>query len=440
MTDAARREIEEQLRKVAIHLTWYDLNSRLQHGTAFFVTGEGVALTAFHNIEQTIAVNPSGRLDGTWQGQSLQFRWKLPEENQRHWQQKYDIAVLQADTEPVGIVTLMAGYLEPDLADGRRGAHWNGSGVLVAGFPKGKDFELDSGSGFVSQMNPLDSVEVNGKKREAVLNFSSSIVERGSQHGPGLSGSPVYSLADGSIVGITLAVRTNLYATELWPIYQNWEQSGAFLKRLKLRPPPREFPDKFWGALRTAVVICILLIALAGWMRWRQTKHNIPRELSAEVTRLQAGNTEPVKEGSAFRIGEQVRFHFSSPKDGYLYVVDQEIVGGQAKDPMIIFPTLRTGVGRNHVKAGALVDFPSEDDVPPYLEAESAAGETAYQGELLTLLIFPSALPVTLKTTPIPLEPALFSLDGLRPREFIHPLAPSDDAVAIRQIRLRITR
>jgi hypothetical protein len=107
---------------------------------------------------------------------------------------------------------------------------------------------------------------------------------------------------------------------------------------------------------------------------------------------------------------------------------------------MIIFPTLRTGAGRNRVKAGAPVDFPSEDDVPPYLDAEPAPGETEYEGELLTLLIFPSALPVTLKTTPIPLEPALFSIDGLRPREFVHPLAPSADAVAIRQIRLRITR
>ena len=438
--DAQRREVEEHLKKVVIHLTWYDVNSRLQHGTAFFVTGDGVALTAFHNIEQTLAVNPSGRVDGTWQGQALRFKWRLPEDKDREWQQLHDIAVLQAEPQPVGVVTLMAGYLDPGLDESRRAAHWNGSGVLVAGFPKGKDFELDSGSGFVSQMNPLDAVEVNGKRREAVLNFGSSIVERGSQHGPGLSGSPVYCPADGSIVGITVAVRTNLYATELWPVYQNWEESGRFLNRLKLRPEPREVPDKISSVIRVCLAVCLLLMLLAGLLWWRQTRHTVPEQLGAEVTRLQAGRTEPVKDGSVFKIGERVRFHFTSPKDGHLYVVDQEIAGGQAEEPMIIFPTLRTGAGRNRVKAGALVDFPSEDDVPPYLDAEPAPGETEYEGELLTLLIFPSPLPVTLKTTPIPLEPALFSLDGLRPREFVHPLAPSADAVAIRQIRLRIMR
>ena len=44
------------------------------------------------------------------------------------------------------------------------------------------------------------------------------------------------------------------------------------------------------------------------------------------------------------------------------------------------------------------------------------------------------------KETLVPLEPALFSLDGLRPRGFIHPLAPPDDALAIRRIRLRVTK
>lgn len=440
MTDTARREVEERLKQVVIHLTWYDISNRLQHGTAFFVTEDGVALTAFHNIEQTLATNPSGRVNGTWQGQDLQFKWKLPEEKDRQWQKTHDIAVLQSEPEPEGIVTLPVGYLNPDLAESRRGAHWSGSGVLVAGFPKGKDFELDSGSGFVSQMNPLDAVEVNGKRQEAVLNFGSSIVERGSQHGPGLSGAPVYCPADGSIVGITLAVRTNLYATELWPVYQNWGDSRRFLNRLRLRPEARGVPDKISGSIRSALVICALLLALAGWMWRRQTKHFIPQQLSAEVTRLQAGHTEPVKDGSVFKIGERVRFHFTSPKDGHLYVVDQEIVGGEAKSPMIIFPTLRTGAGRNRVKAGTLIDFPSEDDLPPYLEAEPPPGDGAYEGELLTLLIFPSPLPVTLRITPIPLEPALFSLDGLRPREFIHPFEPSADAVAIRQIRLRITR
>jgi hypothetical protein len=247
----------------------------------------------------------------------------------------------------------------------------------------------------------------------------------------------VYCPADGSIVGITIAARANLYAAELWPIYQNWDESGSFLKRIQRRIGRLPWTNI---RLRVPVAACLAVMALAGWMWLRQRSHTLPRQLNTEVTRLQAGHTEPVKDGSEFRIGEQVRFRFTSPRDGHLYVVDQEIVGGRAQEPMIIFPTLRTGAGRNFVKAGALVDFPSVDDIPPYVEAEPAPGQTAYDGELLTLLIFPSALPVTLKTTPIPLEPALFSLKGLRPREFVHPLAPATDALAIRQIRLKVIR
>lgn len=182
-----------------------------------------------------------------------------------------------------------------------------------------------------------------------------------------------------------------------------------------------------------------MLLALAGWMWWRQTRHAIPQQLSAQVVRLDGGTVEPVKDGSAFKVGERVRFHFTSPKDGHLYVIDQEIIGGQAQEPLIIFPTLRTGAGRNRVKAGEAVDFPGEQDIPPYLDA-AAPDKPGYEGELLTLLIFPEALPVALKETPVPLEPALLSLDGLRPREFIHPLAPPADALAMRRIQVKVGR
>jgi len=432
MTSTAIRQIEGQLEKVVIHLIWHDTAGKLKHGTAFFVTAEGVALTAFHNIEDTLVENPAGPLMGRWQGRDLRFRWKLPEANHADWQREHEIAVLQAEAPPIGLVTVGAGYLHPKHSEATRNRHWAASRVVVAGFARGQGYNLAAGDGHM-QGSPLCTVAV-GDKRFQALRFGSSLVSNGVDDGPGLSGSPVYSPADGSIVGVTIAARTELYAAELWPVYSNWEDSESFLQRLQRRSYSRP------GEVRVKWVVlaaCVVL-AVAAWMWWRQTRHSIPQQLSAQVTRLQKGTEESVKDDTVFRTGEQVRFRLTSPKDGHLYVVDQEIVNGKATEPLIIFPTLRTGAGRNLVKAGTPVDFPDEKDDPSYLDPKSS--EKGYEGELLTLLIFPDALPITLKETPVPLEPALFSLDGLKPRLFVHPLAPSGDAVAIRRIRLRVTR
>lgn len=435
------REMEERLKNLAIHLTWIDARNIRKHGTAFFVTSDGLALTAFHNIDDTLGANPSAQIEGCWQGEHLRLRWMLPEEQHRRWQQENDIAVLQAEDRPEGIAVLGAGYLDPSLSDSQRGEHWRGSGVLVAGFPKGNEYHLDSGHGFVDHASPIETIQVKESRREGVLSFTSSIVADGSAQGPGLSGSPVYSTADGSIVGIIIAARTKLYATELWPIQKHWDQSGSFLKRIRRRTGSLALART--RLLWVAVASSLAALVLSGLL-WRQTRHAIPQQLSAQVSRIDAATGEattehPVQDGDVFKAGERVRFHFTSPKDGHLYVVDQEIVNGHPGEPLIIFPTLRTGATRNLVKAGDEVDFPSKEDAPPYVEA-SPPDVSGYEGEQLTMLIFPQPLPIELKETPVPLEPALFSLDGMRPRAILHPLAASADALAMRRIRLNVTR
>ncbi len=433
MNSAAQREIEERLRKLAIHLTWTGLNNKARHGTAFFVTSGGLALTAFHNIEETLAVDPCANIQGVWQGKTLGLRWKLPDQEHRQWQQEHDIAVLEAEQRPEGIAPLEVGYLDPALDHAQRGEHWQNSHVLVAGFAHGNGYGLGSGSGHIDLANPLETVPVRERRQESALKFGTSLVENGREQGPGLSGSPVYSTADGAIVGITVATLSKFYATELWPIHQQWEASGGFLKRI----PRRTRGETRQPRGRASLAVGLAGLALLGWMWWRQTRHEVPAQLSAQVLRLDTGASGPINDGASFKVGEKVRFRFLAPKDGHLYVIDQEIVSGNPGDPLIIFPTLRTGADRNLVKAGAEVDFPSQDESPPYVEA-AAPDEPGYEGELLTLLIFPQALPVALKETPVPLEPALFSLDGTRPRSFIHPLAPPADAIAVRRIRLKV--
>ena len=208
--------------------------------------------------------------------------------------------------------------------------------------------------------------------QESALKFGISLVENGREQGPGLSGSPVYSTADGAIVGITVATLSKFYATELWPIHQQWDASGAFLKRIPRRTRVETRQPRGRASIAAA---SLAILALWGWMWWRQTRHAVPTQLIAQVLRLDSGVSGPINDGASFKVGEKVRFHFIAPKDGHLYVIDQEIVGGNPGDPLIIFPTLRTGAGQNLVKAGAEVDFPSQDDSPPY-RGSGLAGRT----------------------------------------------------------------
>ena len=52
----------------------------------------------------------------------------------------------------------------------------------------------------------------------------------------------------------------------------------------------------------------------------------------------------------------------------YLYVIDREqYADGTQGEPYLIFPTTRTRGGDNSVKAGRVMEIPSQDDNPPYL-------------------------------------------------------------------------
>jgi hypothetical protein len=434
MTQEEAQKIRARLAAIVFSLTWHDRDGVRSHGTGFFISAEGTALTAFHNLSPEVLDDPNEVQAGRFGDTDVAFRWVLRGDGDREWQKNHDIAILQTDSVPEGLTPMKYFFLGPRVREGR-GSAWAENDVAMLGYPACAGFALDLLTGRVDRIQPLrDHI----RRNDGAPTRLPDAIQIGPDHSGeltglrGMSGSPLYDAKYGGITGLVVGVEKKVSASELWPVAEYWPHGKELLKSLPVTPPSP--PIRRW-LLFAALLLCGSM--LCGLMWWRQTRHTIPRQLSAEVMRLQAGRTEPVNDGTVFRNGEHVRFHFTSPKAGHLYVVDQEIVGGELKEPLIIFPTLRTGAGRNRVEAGTPVDFPGEEDVPPYLEPSS--GEKGYEGELLTLLIFPNPLPVALKETPIPLEPALFSLDGLRPRSFIHPLAPSADAVAIRRMRLRVT-
>jgi len=98
-----------------------------------------------------------------------------------------------------------------------------------------------------------------------------------------------------------------------------------------------------------------------------------------------AANTE-------FEAGDPVRLSIESPSEGYLYVIDREMLAdGTLGPPVQIFPTAMSRGGDNRVQKGLLVDIPSQSDRVPYFTLRST--DPNWRGELLTFILSPAILP-----------------------------------------------
>ena len=100
---------------------------------------------------------------------------------------------------------------------------------------------------------------------------------------------------------------------------------------------------------------------------------------------------ERVASSTRFKSGDRLRFTVESSRGGYLYIVNREVYkDGSTGDAEIIFPTLRTRGGDNHVAVGTLIEVPGSTDSVPYFTIASKRPD--YAGEELIVLILPNEL------------------------------------------------
>jgi len=89
--------------------------------------------------------------------------------------------------------------------------------------------------------------------------------------------------------------------------------------------------------------------------------------------------------------GDRIRMSIEAARTGYLYVVDQEIYADGSKgEPFLIFPTTRTRGGDNSVKAGRVIELPSQDDSPPFFTLKRTRVD--HVGENVTVLVTPTPI------------------------------------------------
>jgi hypothetical protein len=94
---------------------------------------------------------------------------------------------------------------------------------------------------------------------------------------------------------------------------------------------------------------------------------------------------------SPLKEGQHIRVAVESGEEGYLYLIDRdEYADGTKGDPYLIFPTMRTRGGDNHVKAGVVVQIPAAEDKPSYFKVERSRADQV--NEAITILVSPKPL------------------------------------------------
>jgi len=100
---------------------------------------------------------------------------------------------------------------------------------------------------------------------------------------------------------------------------------------------------------------------------------------------------ERVRSSTQFKPGDRVRFTIEASRSGYLYIANREVYAdGSTGDAEIIFPTLRTRSGDNHVSAGTLIEVPGASDSVPYFTIQRRRAD--YVGEELIVVITPNEM------------------------------------------------
>ena len=119
---------------------------------------------------------------------------------------------------------------------------------------------------------------------------------------------------------------------------------------------------------------------------------------------------ERIEASTPLNIGDRVRITVESPRPGFLYIIDREqYADGSFGAPMLIFPTRQTRGGDNRVMPGKLIDIPAQEDQYSYFTAQPAGDRRDQVAEVLTVILTPQPLPLTIGNQPLRLTPSQVS-------------------------------
>jgi len=167
------------------------------------------------------------------------------------------------------------------------------------------------------------------------------------------------------------------------------QSDAAAKRRYRLASPPGK---------SAAVRFSVSASSQLGLTVWRLR----PRLIADRSAPTRTWTVARVEADTRFREGDYVRLSIECPRAGYLYVIDRDwFTDEQASETKLIFP-IRGEDNRLH--AGRVITIPGEDQFP--FKASPKRNQT---GELLTILVTSSPIPLTLSNDPLPISAARLS-------------------------------
>ncbi len=157
--------------------------------------------------------------------------------------------------------------------------------------------------------------------------------------------------------------------------------------RLASKPRTRPAAESSSDTLQLGLTIWKLQPVNSGVDR--STRENRRRQLERIAKRVEAD--------TQFHEGDLLRLSIESPRTGYLYVINRDwFADGTSGETNLIFPERGED---NRLEAGKLINIPAEDQAP-----FRASPKSNQAGELLTIVVTSSPLPLPLSKDPLPIS------------------------------------
>jgi hypothetical protein len=226
-------------------------------GTGFFITPEGHALTAFHNLPKSVVDAGEGRVTGFYRGETISLECLVSNSLQ---EREGDVAVLKwGDGSTSDVDHVQIALLEQGFSRQYRGQYWAGRQVCAFGYPFGERGLVERMvEGLIDTMQPLevlDLVEHGGFGPGIIgtiecLRFFAG--ERATQL-KGISGAPVLDLETGQVIAAEHRYDPNLriiYSTEVGHLARTWPDIRRFAKRVRIAVGATPFAKRVLQEMR----------------------------------------------------------------------------------------------------------------------------------------------------------------------------------------------
>jgi|GEM_PF-2862597 len=233
------KEARDRLRRATFKIqVRRNENNEQIWGTGFFISKDGYALTAYHNLPESVTRAGKGEIKIYYKN-----RWLTVECDMDHSNPESDIAVLKLiDAKDAPIEAVQVGYFDSNAAGNDRHAFWAGRPVCAFGYPTNDvgleerfvDGNIDASQPFVSSSGlPEDEIKSGILEETERLRFCSLRA----YEMQGYSGSPVLDRESGYVVAVQGSFKEEwnvVYASEMRTLLDTWPGLADVAKPLYL--------------------------------------------------------------------------------------------------------------------------------------------------------------------------------------------------------------